>query len=265
MTALLNGSINDRIVTIGRSFYNIRSPFKVLFGLIDVGTHMSLIRLNTGKFIIIDTIEIDIELKMYIDELTNNGELIEAVLATHPFHTVYFPAFYKLYPNAKYYGCPRHIKNITSITWEGNFQNETTLKLWESENIYLRIPDGVEFINPAETNHFSSVFVFHQPSRTIHVDDTIGYHHNPGCVLRCVAGARANKMNFWNLKIGLKHDNDAPMQFKRWIEKLILDWDFDNVCTAHSANKIGGAKEELRQTLDRDEAKLISLSKKYNK
>ena len=63
MTALLNGSINDRIVTIGRSFYNIRSPFKVLFGLIDVGTHMSLIRLNTGKFIIIDTIEIDIELE----------------------------------------------------------------------------------------------------------------------------------------------------------------------------------------------------------
>jgi len=264
MSALLNESGNERVVTIGAGFYNIRSSFKA-FGLVEVGTHMSLIRLNSGKFIIIDTIEIDDELKTKINELTQNGDLIEAVLATHPFHTIYFPAFFKLYPNAKYYGCPRHVKNIISIPWEGNFQEESTLKLWESEHIYLRIPDGAEFINPIESNHFSSVFVFHQPSRTIHVDDTIGFHHNPGCILRHIIGARPNKMMFWSLERGLKQDKDAPIQFKRWIEKLLLDWDFDNVCAAHSANKIGGAKEELRLALERDDARLIGLSKKYNK
>jgi hypothetical protein len=47
-----------RIVEIGNGFYNIRSPFKVLCNCIDVGTHMSLIKLNSGNFLIVDTIEI---------------------------------------------------------------------------------------------------------------------------------------------------------------------------------------------------------------
>lgn len=254
---------NERmVVAVGPGFYNIRSSFKV-FGLIEVGTHMSIIKLNSGKFLVIDTVELDDQLKSQIDALTNNGDLIEAVLATHPFHTVYFPAFYSLYPNAQYYGCPRHIRNITTITWKGNFNDEATLKLWETEQIYLRIPDGAEFVNPAESNHFSSVFVFHQPSRTIHVDDTIGFHPNPGCFLRCALGAKKNQMMFWNLQRGLKKDNEAPILFKNFIQKILSDWDFDNACTAHTGNKIGGAKEELRLTLLREEYNLTKLAQQY--
>jgi len=259
----INGN-DDRITLIGTGFYNIRSSFKV-FGLIEVGTHMSLIRLSSGKFLIIDTIEIDDPLKTKINDLTNNGDLIEAVVATHPFHTIFFPAFYTLYPNAKYYGCPRHLKNITTIPWQGSFQDEASLKLWESEHIYLRIPDGAEFIDPIQTNHFSSVFVYHQPSRTIHVDDTIGFHPNPGCLLSCLVGAKRNQLGFWSLEKGLKQESEAPMQFKQWVEQLLNDWDFDNICAAHSGNKIGGAKNELQLTLQREEARLIQLSKKYDK
>lgn len=60
---------------------------------------MSLIKLASGKFLVIDTVPLEDDQKAALDQLTDNGALIEAVVATHPFHTLAFPAFYKAYPN----------------------------------------------------------------------------------------------------------------------------------------------------------------------
>lgn len=111
--------------------------------MLDIGTHMAACKLPSGKFLLLDTIKITPGFKEELDKLTNNGEvclqlhwhpcivlflpstltlmvaiqLIEAVIATHPFHTLYFKEFYDAYPNAKYYGTPRHMKKITDIPW----------------------------------------------------------------------------------------------------------------------------------------------------
>ncbi len=106
---------------IGPGFYNLRASFTFACGLIDIGTHMSLAKLNSGRYLVIDTCDVSPAAKAAIDRITNNGDLIEAVVATHPFHTMYFPSFYNLYPNVKYYGTPRHIRNQPSIPWAGGF------------------------------------------------------------------------------------------------------------------------------------------------
>lgn len=70
---------------------------------------MSIVQLSSGKFLVVDTIPLDTELKglllgwpliglAEIDNLTNNGRDIEAVIATHPFHTLAFYGFYEAYP-----------------------------------------------------------------------------------------------------------------------------------------------------------------------
>ena len=41
------------------------------------------------------------EAKAELDILTDKGRLIEAVVATHPFHTLAFPDFYAQYPAAR--------------------------------------------------------------------------------------------------------------------------------------------------------------------
>lgn len=92
----------------------------------------------------IDTVVISDELKREFDEITNNGTKIEAVLAVHPFHTLAYSAFHKLYPNVKYYGTPRHIRKITEINWAGqldNTENKALLSKWAPE-VELRIPAG---------------------------------------------------------------------------------------------------------------------------
>jgi hypothetical protein len=75
-------------------------------------------------------------------KLTENGTKIEAVLATHPFHTLAFPAFHKSYPALKYYGTPRHLKNQPEIGWVGDLNDCKTRALWSPE-VEMRIPAGI--------------------------------------------------------------------------------------------------------------------------
>lgn len=112
--------------------------------LLEIGTHMSVIQLRNGNFLVIDTVEINDQLKRELDELTQNGTKIEAVLAVHPFHTMAYTSFHDLYPNVKYYGTPRHLRRYSKIKWAGqldNSQNKALLSKWAPE-VELRIPAG---------------------------------------------------------------------------------------------------------------------------
>lgn len=239
-------------------------------GLIDIGTHMSFCRLSTGKFLVIDTCAISVAMKTEIDSLTDGGKLIEAVIATHPFHTLFFMPFYKLYPNVQYYGTPRHLRNITALPWAGNIDAPGALAKWEPD-ISLRIPDGAEFVNPVEENHFSCVFVFHKDSKTIHCDDTIMYFDGDGvnalgCCVKCFF--KAGSMSFHpTLKdgIALYPTSEAPTLLQRWMEGIIRDWDFQNICAAHNGIKIGDAKEHLIATLHEAGPLLEKLAKTAKK
>lgn len=235
------------MLEVAPGFWNIRGKLKMILGLVDVGTHMSLMRLSSGKFLVLDTVEVAPPLKEKLDKLTDNGRLIEAVLATHPFHTLFFPPFFDLYPGTQVYGTPRHLRKFPHLPWAGSVLD--VLGRWEPE-VSMRIPDGAEFDAPAEANHFSSVVVLHRPSRTVHVDDTIMFYENPGLALR-LACCRPGSMTFHPtmLTVGLHPTAEAPLQFKAWVERLLEDWDFDNICTAHMGNRIGGAKAKLQETL----------------
>jgi glyoxylase-like metal-dependent hydrolase (beta-lactamase superfamily II) len=126
---------------IGNNFWNIRVSFKIFAGLVDPGSHMSLIRLNNGNFLVIDTVVLTDQTRAAIDRLTENGTKIEAVIGTHPFHTLAFPAFYEAYPKAQYYGTPRHLRRLTQIPWTGSLEDCNVRKKWEPE-VEMKIPAG---------------------------------------------------------------------------------------------------------------------------
>ncbi|KAJ3113143.1 hypothetical protein HDU96_003738 [Phlyctochytrium bullatum] len=253
----------SKIKEIAPGFFNLRAPLTFMFGLVDVGTQMSFVKLNNGRILVIDTVELTPETKAEVDALTNNGELIDGVLGTHPYHTLYFRSFHKHYPNARFYGTPRHLRLFPEIPWAGDLNDAATRAKWEPE-VEMRIPDGSEFVNPLpeKTNHFNNVFVFHKASRTIHVDDTILYFNQPGMLMR-FAGISHGQMAFHPSLTGpgLHPTEEAPKQFLCWMEKMIKDWDFDNIASAHNGYKIGGAKQQLVELLAKTEPKLANLSK----
>eukprot|EP01114_Cavostelium_apophysatum_P016527 TRINITY_DN4720_c0_g1_i1.p1 TRINITY_DN4720_c0_g1~~TRINITY_DN4720_c0_g1_i1.p1 ORF type:complete len:288 (+),score=62.24 TRINITY_DN4720_c0_g1_i1:119-982(+) len=249
---------------IGSGFFNIRGHFKIALGLVDLQTQMSLLRLSNGNFLVIDTIELTETIKKEIDQLTDNGKKIEAVVATHPFHTLAFPNFHKAYPNPPYYGTPRHVRRIKEITWAGDLSDCNVRSKWKPD-VDIRIPDGTEFVNPLpeKSNHFCGAFVFHKESKTIHNDDTVMYAEDPSFLLR-VAGFKKGSMCFHvSMKgPGLLPTPDAPFLFRDFINNVIRDWDFDNFCTAHFGCKVGGAKAQLIQTNKEYEKTYASLAEK---
>jgi len=249
----LSFSLSNRTVLIGPGFWNIRASF--ILNNFDIGTQMSLIQLNNGRFLILDTVELDQELKSDIDELTKSGSLVDAVIATHPFHTVYFPPFYTAYPKLKYYGTPRHLRMQTQIPWAGNMYNCSSREKWLPE-VHMRIPRGSEFEQPQETVHFSGIHVFHQRSKTIHVDDTIMYNL-----------PKAGEMFFHPTLLrgnGLYNIPESPKVFKAWVQNMINQWSFDNICAAHNGVK-KGALSKLRTLLLITQPLFDVLEKNYTK
>eukprot|EP01126_Amoeba_proteus_P063908 TRINITY_DN8870_c0_g1_i2.p1 TRINITY_DN8870_c0_g1~~TRINITY_DN8870_c0_g1_i2.p1 ORF type:complete len:287 (+),score=38.01 TRINITY_DN8870_c0_g1_i2:822-1682(+) len=237
---------------IAPGFWNIRGRFKI-FGLVNIGTQMSVIKLSNDKYLIVDTVPLDDETRDELDTLTEKGTLIEAVLATHPFHTLAFPDFFQHYPNAPYYGCPRHLRTLPQIPWVGSFDDPEILRKWEPE-VEMRIPAGAEFVNPLpeSSNHFVSVWVYSRLAKTVHVDDTVCYLSDPPMVLQLL-GIKKDTL-FWHTSMlgpAFYPTPEAPQDFRRWVEDLLNDWDFDNFCIAHKNNMIGGAREALREALDR--------------
>ncbi|KAI8852922.1 hypothetical protein BC829DRAFT_383281 [Chytridium lagenaria] len=253
----------NKIKELAPGFFNLRASLPKLFGMLDVGTHMSFIRLQNGKILIVDTVELTPALKAEVDALTENGTLIDGVLGTHPYHTMYFTSFHKHYPNAKYYGSPRHLKLFPGIPWAGDLNDEKVRSLWEPE-VEMRIPDGAEFVHPLpeRTNHFSNVFVYHKASKTVHVDDTILVFQQPGMLMR-FAGISDGQLAFHPSLTGpgLYPTEEAPKQFKCWMEKMLHDWDFENIVSAHTGYWLGGANARVRKLLEKHEDKLKNLSK----
>jgi hypothetical protein len=264
-----NGDHNlpaERLVQVGPNFWNIRGDFTA-FKLFEIGTHFSVIKLENNKFLVIDTIPLDPDLKTELDRLTNNGEDIEAVIATHPFHTVFFPDFYKAYPKPAYYGTARHIRNQPDIPWVADVNTPEVLNKW-APYVQMRIPAGAEFNapKPETVNHFSSVWVFCPSAKAIHVDDTVGYYEDVSLSLRIV-GIKKHTLQFHNSMDGpgLYHTKEAPLQFRDWVHAIINDWDFDIICCAHKNNVLEGGKAMLAECLDKATPTLEKLSKQNGK
>ncbi|CEP00134.1 unnamed protein product (mitochondrion) [Plasmodiophora brassicae] len=249
------------MVEIGSGFWNLRGSFKVAMGLVNVGTHMSVARLSTGRYLVIDTIMMSEEQKAAFDRVTDDGRLVEAVVATHPFHTTAFPAFHEAYPNAKYYGTPRHLRKLPDIAWAGDVNDERVRAMFEPD-VSMRIPAGAEFVNPEEDNHFSNVFVLHRPSRTVHNDDTIVNWRNPTWSLTRLFLKDGIRFHPSLTGVGLYPTPEAPLQFRSWVQDLVRDWDFDNLCTAHNSNIVGGANAAVHDLVTRCDSLFDDLSKR---
>ena len=74
------------IIRVADSFLNIRGSFKI--GPLDVKTHSSLVKRKNGKWLMLDSLKMEAPIKREVDELTDGGKNLDAILNLHPFHTV---------------------------------------------------------------------------------------------------------------------------------------------------------------------------------
>lgn len=255
------------IIRVAPDFWNIRGSFKV-GGLVDVGTHVSLVRRSNGKFVFLDSYTLSDEVEQEVRALTSGGADIEAILNVHPFHTVHVRNMHERFPNAKLFGTARHHEKFSELPWETIRTEDPALHAELTDDFDFSVPRGVDFISKNENVHFSSVLVLHRGSKTIHVDDTIMYVKLPK-VAR--AFGRSELFSFHpTLRQALERRPGACTDFRSWARELAERWrDAQNLCAAHTAvlteERNRGPSIHLRilEALEKTEGKLRAHEKKY--
>ena len=149
---------------------------------------------------------------------------------------------------------------LTNVTCEGNgnpMSNWGYPKVCSAkwtENLLCFLELGAEFIRPEleSSNHFSSVFVYHLGSRTLHVDDTIIFSNRTHLLLK-LFGFRNGTMSFHpSIKtVGLHPTAEAPYLFRDWMCEIVRNWPFENLCCTHMGVKKGGAHVDVQVLLNK--------------
>jgi hypothetical protein len=223
----------DRIIEVADGCWNIRGSFKVA-GVLDVGTQCSLVRLQSGEFVLLDAYTLKGRVKRQVDELTNGGADIKAILNLHPFHTLHVLAMHKAYPGAFLYGTPRHFMKFPELPWQPQGTQQAAIHKLFGADFEFSVPAGVDFISGDEKVHFSSVLAYHPASKTIHSDDTLMYLELPWLARALGLG---DSVSFHpTLARALQKRPGAAAEFRQWANNMIDKWQAaENLCAAHTA------------------------------
>ena len=245
--------MSDKIIDLGAGFWNIRGTFR-LGGVLNIGTHCSLVKLTSGKFVFLDSYTLTDDLRAQVMALTNNGQDVEAVLNLHPFHTVHCAQMAKDFPQAIFYGSRRHHKKIPEVQWAEDLVESDAVAERYSE-LKFSISEGIHYISPNEMIHAGSLLAFHPASKSLHVDDT--FMSPPTKLLEAVL---PELLLHPTTKKALKDEPDAGKQYCDWATNLAHEWrEVRNFCAAHSylvKFKEGEFENALLKAIDKARPKL---------
>ncbi|MFO0593462.1 MAG: hypothetical protein U0441_38325 [Polyangiaceae bacterium] len=258
--------MHPSILPVTDGFWNIRGSFKIA-GVLDVGTHASLVRRANGKLVFLDSYTLSEPVKRDLDALTRGGEDVEAILNVHPFHTVHARAMHALYPRARLYGTSRHHAMFGDLPWEPTKTEDPETHALFADDLDFSVPRGVDFISADGNVHFSSVLVRHRATKTVHSDDTLMFLRMP-FFLR-LFGVKDRVSFHMTLAKALERRPGAAKDFRDWATDLAERWgDTENLCAAHTAtltaaeNNGPSIKERILDALRNVEKTLAAHEKK---
>ena len=255
--------MTDTIEQLADGFWRISGDFRI-GGLINVGTQASLVRLQNGNFVFLDSYTLPDSVRAEADRLTGGGEKLVAILNLHPFHTLHCEWMHRAYPDAALYGTARHIAKFPDLPWQDARCEDAALAERFAEDFDFSVPQGVPLVCDDESVHFSSVLAYHRASGTMHVDDTFTYLEK-GFPLSLLP--ITGRLDFhMTLGKALEPRAGAADDFREWAIGLGVAWaDAKRIAAAHNAvykfdkvdfpNRLAEALGRVKPVLDRHRAK----------
>jgi hypothetical protein len=239
--------MGSKIIQIADNFWNIRGSFKVA-GFIDIGTQASLVRLASGKFVFLDSYTLSGSVLREVDQLTNHGKNVVAVLNLHPFHTIHVNWMFEHYPDASHFGTARHLSRFPDLNWQPTCTEDPAMHAMFAADFEFSVPRGVDFISDDENVHFSSVLAYHPSSLTIHVDDTLMYIRLP-LLMRFFGLPDALSFHPTLAKV-LEKREGAVQDFRNWFGELAENWQsVENLCAAHTTSLIAQSDPSIHDRM----------------
>ncbi|MGB0955059.1 MAG: hypothetical protein ACPGZP_03565 [Panacagrimonas sp.] len=221
-----------QITEISEDFWNIRGSFRI-GGVLDIGTHASLIRKQDGRFLMLDSLQLDGRTRQSVMQLTDDGAALDAIINLHPFHTVFCEQAHADFPDARLYGTARHQQRFADLPWEDEPSDDADCHALFEADLAFSVPEGVDLVTDSELVHFASVLALHRSSNTLHVDDTLMAVKPPA--LARGAGMKTRLRLHPTLAFALQKRPGAADAFEYWTEQLGQDWsEVSTICAAHN-------------------------------
>lgn len=245
-------------------FWNFRGDFKIA-KIINLGTHISLVRRTNGRFVVLDSYDLDDKDRADLLALTDGGSQVDAIINVHPFHTLHCAALHRILPAARLIGTRRHLSKAPELPWEQAVIEDPETQREFAEDFEFSVPLGVDFVSSDDSVHVASVLVRHRASGIVHVDDTINVLEPPG-ILRPILPEPRLRFHPM-LSKALETRKGAADDYARWAQEIARDWaGTRTVCTAHSAVRHlepGGWQAEITHALSDVEKTLDSHRAEY--
>lgn len=222
-------------VDCGNGLWNARGSFKIA-GVLEGGTHASLVAMDGGRFLWLDSITLTGDALDGAMALTDGGAKVDAILNLHPFHTMHCEWAHRQFPKAKLYGTARHKAQLPGLRWEEELVEGPQVAAQFVDLLDLDIPRGIDFISTKNRVHTSSVLALHRASGTVHSDDTLSYTVLP-FPIRLVKEETAVFFHP-RLPAALEERPGAAADFRTWGRELAEKWgDAARLCAAHNGIK----------------------------
>lgn len=232
-------------------FWNFRGDFRIA-GVVNVGTHLSLVRRPDGRFLVLDSYDLEGEDRARLMSLTDNGAAIDAIVNVHPFHTLHCAAMHALLPGVPLIGTARHRRQAPDLPWAAGVIEDAGTQAGFADTLDFSIPPGVDFVCPDDKVHVASVVVRHRASGIVHVDDTMNVLAPPSLLKAVLPEPRLRFHPM--LARALQARRGAADEYAAWARDLADRWaDTRIVCAAHSAVRRlepGGWRAEMLGALD---------------
>lgn len=242
------------IINLGQGFWNIRGALRI-GGLIDVGTHCSLVQLAKDRFIFLDSYELSGAVREQVMALTCQGQAVEAILNLHPFHTLHCEAMARDFPQATLYGSLRHQQKLPQLPWSPD-RVESAAVVARYPELEFSLTQGLDYISAKPGVHAGSLLAYHPASKSLHVDDTFAAPPQGGLLEKFLPEIFISPATRW----ALKPEANAAETYCEWVQQLADQWqDTQNFCAAHSdlvRFKAGEFKPALLTALERARPKL---------
>lgn len=254
--------MTERMIDLGQGFWNIRGDLRIA-GVLNVGTHCSLVHLAAGGFVFLDSYALDDRTLQQVRALTDNGHAVKAILNLHPFHTLHCRTMHDMFPDALLFGSDRHHRKWPDLPWQPEAVESATVAA-RFPDLSFSLPQGIDYICQNERVHAGSLLAYHRASRSLHVDDTLNVLPVPGLVRRLL---RLPRLTFHpTIGQALQDRPGAVQDFRDWARRMAQDWqDVRTVCAAHSdmldiapgsfGESIAAALSRIEPTLKRAEAR----------
>ena len=254
--------MGEALLDLGHGFWNIRGVLRI-GGVVNVGTHCSLVRLSSGGFVFLDSYSLEGDIAAQVMDMTDQGRQVRAILNLHPFHTLHCGPMHRLFPDALLFGSERHHRKWPDLPWQSDLVESPGVAS-RFPDLRFSLPDGIDYICQNERVHAGSLLACHPASGSLHVDDTLNVLPLPGLLRRLMGMPQVTFHP--TLGQALQDRPGAAQDFRDWALRIAQDWaDTRHICAAHSATlpiTPGSFPKHIRKALDRVEKTLTRFEEK---